>query len=246
VLWENLELGPFPPVLEIDSHGTTMAERAELSAQAWAALADRNLGHPNRIDRRLAARLRLLASPEWELDARIHRPNPGPRTSVLIAANRSAATIVARHADRLSLRTAPAGRIGHEALSLLPPHPPGTGASITLPADTLDSASGRAGNNPDALAQALESRGLGRAEARKIADVARGVTRFVHFGAARTRRPDPRRRASHVVSVYDSTTGRYLFTRKPSGGHLWVTLIPGTAAVILRQLNELLAELNRP
>lgn len=39
VLWEHLQLGPFPTVLEFDQHGFTRDERAELTAKAWESLA---------------------------------------------------------------------------------------------------------------------------------------------------------------------------------------------------------------
>lgn len=242
MLWEHLQLGLFPPILEVTSHGATLEERAELAAKAWTSLAERELGWPTRLD----SRLRLLAKPEWELDARLHFDTRGPRTSALIAANRATAVIAVLYADRLTLRTAPADRIRHQALALLPPHPPGTGASITFPAETLDAAAARAGNSSGTFARALRSLGLGISEARKIASVTGSVVRFGHFGAARTRKLEKRLRAGHVVSVYDSAVGRYLFTRKPSGGTNWVTLVPGTETAIIRQLDELLAELNRP
>jgi hypothetical protein len=255
VLWEHLRLGPFPTVLDINPHGATRAERADLSATAWTALEHRGLAQPTPPESGptarslvphpvLANRLRLLARPEWELDARIDRPTAEPRTTALIATRRTQAVVAQLHPDRLILRTAPADRLAHEALALLPPHPPGAGASITLPATVLDEAAARAGSNPTALIRALESRGVGHPESRKIAEVSAGVTRFAHLGAARTRPPHPRRRAPYVVSVYDTTTGRYLFTRKPSGGRMWVTLIPATDVAILRQLSELLAELD--
>lgn len=243
IMWEHLRLGPFPPILDITSHGATLDERAELAAAAWESLAAKDLGWPGRVDPRLHRRLRLLSRPEWELDARLRLSTKGPRTSALIAAGNTDATVAVLGDGTLRLRTAPADRITHEAVSLLPPHPPGTGASITFPASLLDSAAARAGSNPDALARALLSAGLGKSEARKIADVAGNVIRFAHFGAARTPKLEKRRRANHVVSVYDTNAGRYLFTRKPTAEQLWVTLLPGTAATITRQLDELLGQL---
>ena len=246
VLWEHLRLGAPPPVLDLASHGATLDERAVLTGQVWESLAERDLGWPGQVNNRLRVGLRLLAQPEWELDARLQPTTGGPPTRALIAANHTDATVAIRHANRIRLHTAPAERIVREALSLLPPHPPGTGTSITLPAQVLDAAATRAGNSPDALARALLADGLGHAEARRIADVAGNVIRFGHFGAARTRRGEQRHRAGHVVSVYDTRQRRYLFTRKPSGGTPWVTLLPGNDAAITRQLDELLAELGRP
>ena len=238
ILWEYLQLGPFPPILNINSHGKDLDERAELAASVWESLADKDLGWPDRLDRRIVFRLRLLARPEWELDARMH---PGPRA--LIAANTSTATVAVLDADRVTLRTAPTDLIAMEALALLPQHPAATGPSITLPASTLDTATAQAGNSPGSFAQALISAGLGPAESRILATLASTAIRHAHFGAARTRRFEKRRRANYVVSVYDTSAGRYLITRKPSGGGDWVTLLPGTAPAIARQLDELLADL---
>ncbi|HET9143228.1 ESX secretion-associated protein EspG [Actinophytocola sp.] len=246
VLWEHLGLGVPPVVLDVASHGATLDERAALAEQVWESLAERGLGWPGQVDDRLRASLRMLVHSEWELDARLQLTTSGPPTRALIVANRADATVAIRHATRVRLQAAPADRIVREALALLPAHPPGTGRSITLPAQALDAAAARAGASPDALANALASQGLGHAEARTIADVAGNVIRFGHFGAARTRRGEQRRRAGHVVSVYDTHQRRYLFTRKPSSGTPWVTLLPGTEAALTRQLNELLAELGRP
>lgn len=140
--------------------------------------------------------------------------------------------------------TAPTGLV-RAAVGLLPPHPAGTGVSITLPADVLDRAGLRAGTDADALQRALVAEGLGREEARKIADVTGEVVRFAHFGAAHTPRHGERRRADHVVSVYDNPLGRYLFSRRPNNGQLWVTLTPGTPAAIIAQVDELVTGLTR-
>jgi hypothetical protein len=243
VLWEHLQLGPFPTVLRVDSHGATPGERSELTALAWESLADKGLGRLGAVHGRVSARLRRLARPEWELDARL-RPYPtGPRTSALIATHGSRATVAVLHAGRLTLRTVPADRIARAALTLLPEHPPGTGTSITLPADLLDAAAARAGSDARAFAAALVSLGLGRDEAYKIADVTGTVIRFGQLGAARTKPLGSRRRAGHVVTVYDTPDGRYLFTRKPGDGGDWVTLLPGTETATCRQLDEILAEL---
>jgi hypothetical protein len=243
ILWEHLRLGPFPPILTIDSHGATLDERAKLATKAWDSLAAKDLGWPSQVDARLRRRLCLLARPEWELDARLLLSPDGPRTTALIAARNTDATVAVLHADKLTLRTAPADRITHDAVSLLPPHPPGTGASITVPASLLDTAATQAGSDPTALARALIAGGLGKSEARKIADIAGTVARTAQFGAARTSRFGNRQRAAHAVTVYDTPHGRYLLTRKPAGDRLWITLLPGTNTAITRQLDELFSEL---
>lgn len=237
VLWEHLRLGPFPPVLDIESHGATAEERAELVTKAWESLADKELGWPSGLDGRLAFRLRLLARPPLELDARLSEQ--GQRTSALIAAGLTTAAVAVLDGAQLRLHTVPSDRITHAAVALLPRQLPGTGSSITIPAQTLDTAAAKAGSDPGMFAKALAALGVGRSEVDKIVDVTANVLRFGHFGAARTPPQQRRRRAGYVVSVYDTPHGRYLFTRR----HLWATLVPGTESAIVRQLGELLAEL---
>lgn len=244
-LWEHLQLGPYPTVLNIDAHGRTVGERAEYRTQAWHSLARKGFGEPRDLNHGLERCLRVLARPEWELDARLHLSAEGPRTSALIGATRSRAAVGVLDAEACTVwPTAPTG-LARAAVGLLPPHPAGTGVSITLPAEVLDRAAGRAGTDADALQRALVAEGLGREEARKIADVTGEVVRFGHFGAAHTPRHGARRRADHVVSVYDNPLGRYLFSRRPNNGQLWVTLTPGTTAAIVAQVDELIAGLAR-
>lgn len=243
ILWEHLRLGPIPPILDIDAHGATLDERAELAAKAWESLADKGLGWPERLDGRVTFRLTLLARPEWELDARLHLGIGQPPRRALIAANSSTATVAILDGGQLVLRTTPADVITMEAVELLPPHPPATGPSFTLPASVLDRAAAQAGRTAETFAGALLSQGLGRFEARTVATLAGTAIRYAHFGAARTPRFQKRRRANHVVSVYDTPDGRHLFTRKPGTRDGWITRSPGTTAAIARQLDELLNSL---
>lgn len=236
ILWEHLELGPFPTVLQVPSRGTTGGERAELARRAWESLADKEFGWPRLVDGRIVFALRQLARPELELDLRLRRAT-GPRVGALIAATTSTATVAVLDGARLTLRAIRSDVITAEAAALLPSHPTGTGGSITFPASTLDTAAARAGTDPAELTRHLHALGLGKSESRKVTDVAGGVVRFAHFGAARTAKFDKRVRAGHAVSVYDGESGRYLFTRKQG----WVTLVPGSPGAVIRQLDELLS-----
>lgn len=236
VLWEHLRLGPFPPVIAVPSAGRTHDERATLRTTAWKSLRGKGLGRPGALDERLERRLRRLARPEWELDARMQ---DGARTTALVARAGRGATVAVLAGDEVGLSTIKPDRVVAEAVGVLPAHPAGTGNSITLPAAALDTAASAGGADPERLRRSLIGQGLGKSDARKITDVLGNVVRLGHFGAARTPPEGERRRAGHAVSVYDCPAGRYLFTRK--GG--WVTLLPGTDAAISRQLDELLIEL---
>lgn len=242
-LWEHYQLGARRPILEIQSNGYTFDERAQLRAEAWKSLASKGLGRPGAFHRDIENTMSVLARPEWEIDARLHLSAEGPRTSALVAAAGTTAAVGVLEPGTLTLTEISAAGLSRAAVGLLPDHSPGTGASITLPARTLDACAARAGTSRDALRAALVSEGLGKEEARKIVEVVGNVIRFGHFGVARTPQGESRVRAGHVVSVYDSPQGRYLFSRRPSGGQAWVTLAPGTDAAIARQLDELVNSL---
>jgi len=236
VLWEHLDIGRRPPILAVGSPGRTQRERAELRAQVWTSLAAKDLGQPPEIDRRLERMLHRLANPIWELDARIQLTDTGARTWALIAKMHKAATIAVLDDEGITLRELKNDPLAESATRLLPAHAAGAGNSITLPAAALDKAAAKAGSDPDRLARALAAAGLGKAETRKLTDVLASITRQAHFGAAHTPPDHDRRRASYVVSVYDTTSARYLFTRRKE----WVTLLPGTQPAISRHLDELL------
>lgn len=244
-LWEHLELGRRPPVLDINSHGRTFDERAELRAAAWQSLAGKGFGQPDSVDPDLATCLRVLARPEWEVDGRLHLSQDGPRTSVLVAAAKKNAAVGVLDVEHLTVWRIAAAGLARAAVARLPAHPPGTGVSVTLPAATLDACAARAGSDADAFRRALVAAGLGKDEARKVVEVTGQVIRFGHLGAAHTPRHGDRLRAGHVVSFYDNPVGRYLFSRRPSGGSLWVTLAPGSPDAITRQVEELLDGLAR-
>lgn len=225
VLWEDLRLEPCPPVLAVPTPGRTEDERAALRARAWASLDKR------RVDREwLERRLVALARPEWEVDVRM------PPEAALIGRVGRYATVAVRGEGELLLSVVPGDQVTAAAVRLLPVHPSGTGASVRVPASTVDRAATR--DDPERFRKVLAT-GVSLSEARRVTDVLANVTRFAHFGAARTPPGGERRRAGHVVSVYDAPQGRYLFTRRDD----WVTLVPGTETAVARQIDELLAQL---
>lgn len=241
LLWEHLDLGPVPTILS-----RRRLSPPDAAKRAWKSLADKGLGWPEQIQSTVESRLRRLARPEWELDLRLWHANPDWRGAVLLAANRTSATIAKLDIDEITLTGAPAHRITREAVTLLPAHPPGAGHSVTVPGDLLDAAARRADTNPETLRRVLHARGVGKSEARKIVEAISGVHRLAQFGAAHTPSGGQRVRARHVVGVHDGPHGRYLFTRKPSRDRPWVTLVPGTDTAITRQLDELLHTVSFP
>ncbi|WNV82078.1 ESX secretion-associated protein EspG [Umezawaea sp. Da 62-37] len=239
VLWSHLGLGPFPTVLRVDGHGRTRGERDALAVEAWKSLWDKEYGRPDDLDPALDWCLRVLARPEWEVDARLHLSADGPRTSALVASRGGYAVVSTLDAESLVLRTTEVGAMARTAAALLPEHPPGPRRSTTVPAADLDEAAGRAGRDAGALVRELQRQGLANGQAQDIADVLGAVLRFGQFGVGRTPPGGRRTRAGHVVSFYDSPAGRFSFTRGRKGTHQWVTLVGTDGHLLARQIDEL-------
>jgi len=243
ILWDHLGLGPFPTVLRITGHGHTRQERDTLRAQAWRTLWDKDYGQPGDVDSALEWCLRTLARPEWEIDARLHLSAAGPRTSGLMASRGRYSVVSTLDSEALVLRTSESGHLARDAVTLLPEHPPGPSRSITIPAEDLDAAAGRAGHDASALAGELRRRGLESGQAGDIAGVLGDVRRFGQFGVGRTSSGGTRSRAEHVISFYDTSAARFSFTRKRGGAHEWVTLVGADGYLLARQIDELRARL---
>jgi ESX secretion-associated protein EspG len=208
-----------------------------LCARAWQSLWDKDYGTPDDVEGALEWCLRALAAPEWEVDARFHL-SEGPRTSVLLASRGRYSVVSTLDSTRLVLRTSEADRLVRDAVALLPDHPPGPGRSITIPAEDLDAAARRAGQDTSALTGELRRRGLESGQAGEIAGVLADVRRFGQFGVGRTRRGGTRARAAHVVSFYDTSEARFSFTRKRGGVRDWVTLVGADGYLLARQIEE--------
>lgn len=244
VLWEHLKLGPYPTVLQINGHGHTRDERARLMASTWDSLQDKGYSNSRDIDTELEWCLRTLAQPEWEIDARLHLDPTGPRISGLAASNGRHAVLSMLDTESLALRGTNPDRVVTDVISLLPECPAGSGKSVTIPAEDLDAAAARAGQDANTLAVELTRRGLASGQAGQIAGVLGDVWRFGQFGVSRTTNAGKRARASHVISFYDGPFGRFSFVRKSTGSREWVTLVGADDRVLARQLDELRAQLD--
>ncbi|GAA0526512.1 ESX secretion-associated protein EspG [Saccharopolyspora subtropica] len=242
VLIEHLRLETTPLVLKVPSPGRTHTERAELVERAWRSLASRDLGRPTGLDPELEAMLRLLARPTREVDGRMWL---GRSVRVLAAADDDAgsAVLVIKDGDALTMRSAAITGLPREALSALPPQPPGPGRSVSVRSSDLDAAAAEAGDNVEQLSGVLQRRGVRPDDAETLTGMVAGAAARGQFGAAARSRSGRRVRAGRVVGFFDTPHGRYAQLRRESpSGELWSTVAPVDARRLTAHVEELLAE----
>ncbi|WP_033442802.1 ESX secretion-associated protein EspG [Saccharothrix sp. NRRL B-16314] len=243
--WAHLNLGEYPTILSIPSHGATLDERRTLFDDAWRSLEARGLAARGELDARLAGALALLSRPEREVDARL-RLDEGPRVRAIAATRRGHAVSAVLTADVLALSLIDESALAASVVSLLPPHPTPRSRSISLLSADLERAAATAGESATRLENALRDNGLSRPDAQKVASVLGGVIRMGQFGTAvrpsERGRPGPRKRGPYAVSFYDTPEGRWQFTRRPSGdGREWSTLSPADPQRLVHAVSKLLS-----
>jgi hypothetical protein len=242
VLWEHLRLAEMPLVLTVPSPGRTYTERRQLTAEVWQALEKRGLGRRLEVDARLEHLLRLLESPDQEIDGRFGATR-GVR--LLVAAKGDDAVFAMLSKRGLMLSEAPVTGLAREALSVLPVVGPGPGESITVRSEDLDAAAANA-STPEEFELELCRQNTRLRDATILRGMVTGVRRQGQFGASARTRWGHRRRAPHVVGFFDTDAGRYLQLRaKADDGQTWSTISPADNRLLIQQLTDLLANVTR-
>jgi hypothetical protein len=240
VLWEHLRLGAMPLVVKVPSPGKTHEERARLEERVWADLEARGLGRPVEVDPYIEELLTVLARPEREVDVRAY---VGRNVRVLAAAAGDAAALAELTDDVVTLRRTSASGLPSAALSVLPSAAAGIGRSVTLPTTLFEQAARDAGRSRDGFGPALLAVGLRGDDAEALAEMIKDVVHTGNFGAAARDRLGRRRRASRVVSFFDTEDGRYVQIRRPADdGSLWTTISPTDLRKLTHHVAELLDE----
>jgi ESX secretion-associated protein EspG len=242
VLIEHLGLETMPLVLKVPSPGRTHTERTKLVESAWRSLLARELGRPSALDPELEWMLRLLARPGREVDGRIWMQR-SVRVLAAAEAGSDHAVLVVKDGDNLHLRPAAASGLPREAVSVLPPLPPGPGRSVSVRSGDLDGAAEEAGDNTEQLHSALQRRGVRADDAETLTSMVAGVAARGQFGSAARNRSGRRVRADHVVGFFDTPHGRYAqLRRKSPSGDVWSTVAPVDTRRLIGHIEELLAE----
>ena len=231
VLWDDLGLGPTPAVLRLASPGRTRAERREVQTAGLRALGERGLAGPTGAGPELARLVRLLARPVEQLELR----GWWGRSVRAVAARGQDAGVLAVRQDGTVTLTAceslPSGLIG-----TLPPVPPGTSRSGTVPTGVLAGALATAD-----VVTALTAENVPLPEARMLDRVLGATDRSAQVVALGFDRWGGARRVGGVLGILDSRHGRHLMTRSvgPDGVE-WTTVAPADTRGLRRRISELL------
>jgi len=236
--WTALGLQEYPLVLELTSHGETFDEHATLLEHARAGLSERGMWAAHGPTRRLTRLLKLLASPDSELDVRGRGPHG--RWRALFASDHRC-TVLAVHRNGVhTLTPVTAGSAVAAALSTLPAAPVGKG-QLNAPSTALQQAVGRAGNTPRALVAELRGLGASAPDATALAEAIPTANGSAQIGAA-ARVAGHRRRAPRVVGVLHTEHGSYVVTeRRAHDGAAWTTYAPATPQRMHQVVQELLS-----
>lgn len=232
----DLELGHPPFPLEVPSRGATMSERAELTAAAYRALAERGLATGGRLNARLEEMLRLLAAPDLAIDAVGHAGQP---YRALAAANSRLGVLARIDADELRLTEIRRTALADSAVAVLPPGAAGPARTLQpFPREVLARAVADDDGAADPFAgdlddeTALERAGMPAADAAALVELADGRRAGGQFGVSRGAA-----RASTLVTWFDTDQGRYLMTSDAS----WISIAPADNARIAQRVADVLS-----
>jgi hypothetical protein len=251
--WEMLELGDTPLTFALPSPGRTQAQRRDLLTAVRSALRDRGLGNRGLGDRglgddngpgeQIAQPLRLLASPDHQIDLMLAgQPHQPHQHLVAIGAILGDTAVVAyRQGDLVRLVPVRPPRVMTHLLATVGPLRPGIGQPVNFSADVFDAAARAAtGGTLWAMADELIARGVPRIEAASWVRMCTGVAAVGQFGTA-SWSEGRHRLGPWVIGFHVAASGHFLQLRRPDpdGRGSTVSVCPLTT----RRLASLLAEL---
>ncbi len=242
-LWRTLGLGArhwnmdLPGLPEL-----TEDERRAQLGDTLDALRTRGLADRRRITPDVADSLRLLASPQREINGQLHA---GAARVRLLAGSRGDWAVLAMLDDhRLLVRTGPAGELCTAVTRQLPERPAGPGSSVSVPSELLEAPTrdGKPGLTGEQLASRLVRGGVKPADAESFAAMIRGPKPGGgRFGAARRDRNGTRHPAGAALIYLATERGGYtLQPLRGPDGTAWTTLAPATLAQLTQRLDQLL------
>lgn len=240
VVWEAERLGARHVALDVDSPGTTFAERADIVDAVWSDLARRELAKGRRLTPYVLDLLGVLARPSVAVDV---WQWSNAQVSALAAATAHHGVLGVLDGDECWLIPVRANALAEAAVSVLGDMHAGVGEAQSVPHDVLVSASAAAGDDAHALVGELEDRGVELYVAQEIAGMLLGTVLKGQFGVEHYS-PDGRRWTSeHVVAFHDTDAGRYLVQVDTAGdGVDWCTVAPADKRLLIDRVAELIED----
>ncbi len=213
-LWSILDLGAFPVVLQLRSHGLTMPEREQLFAD--------DAGHLTRIgvlDRegevhpQVTAMLRALARPDREVDARATSREGGLR--LLCGTRDGRGALAVRTDETVTLTPVRAGAEASAVITALPAHRPAPTAQVSGRSDVVEAALALLHTRPDEAVTAFLALQTPLEQARSLVTSLRSVFAMVQLGSAVRDAHGHRQRHPRVVAILDGEQGRLVTSQRP-------------------------------
>lgn len=244
VLWEEMDLGPLPHVLDLPSPGDTHSARAVIVERARTALRGYGLYDDRGPHEELARILRALVRFRWAVDLRAH---VGRRLRARGVGIGPLGVVVGIDGDRVIMYSTPEQSVVGEMVNIIGDVAPMARESgFSLRASAVDIAERAAMNAPPetrgtALSDELVNLGESSSAARSLARVSMGVVSrgqlSVYVGTDRGEALPARR----VVAFHDNQQGRIMHLRKGD----WITFVPADGARLRGAVNELISETER-
>lgn len=243
MLWTRGGLGDFPVVLQLTSHGTTIAERAEMMRAELAALQRAGAVHDGSVDPQLREVMLTLAHPDIEVDLRGRAPDRDWR--VMGAARAERGVLVVRERGRIRLTAGPCSSAGARPGEHPGGGPAGPSAQLNVDAAALGAALQRAGGDEPALGRELAALGVEPHSVRVLAREFTTIRVRATIGSAR-RVQAQRRRTPQVVGVLDCGRGRYVSSVSSGvGGRAFTTIRPAGPGDVITVVHALMASAPR-
>lgn len=241
LLWTTLDLGSFPLVLQLSSHGETMPEREQLFAEDRTHLIGLGvLLRDGQVHPEVVTMLITLAHPDVEVDARASSAQGGLRA---LAATRGSSTVLAVRTDTtVSLTPVSPGSLALSVITALPAHRPAPRAQVSGRSTDVESALGQLGGRGDGALRAFTSLGATQEQARTLTDGLRSVFAMTRIGVAVRDEYGHRQRHPFVVAVLDSGAGRWMTTQRAGHDNVpWTTVRQASTDDVRSAVTEMLA-----
>jgi EspG family len=229
IVWEDLRLGSVPYPFDVPSHGATLDERARLRTAVYEDLERAGLARGRQPGPNLYEALRLLARPHVQLDtiATLDRQRGLMLHAAAVAAGQRALLAV-QQGGTMRLEHIRDTALAASLVALLPPHQPGPGQQVSVPARELAQP-----NRHSPEAQTLTTM-LGEP-----------VLRLGQFAGAMFDEQGVARRMPGL-SWFDTEAGRYLgVAGRGRDGEDWATLSPADASGLIHRLGDMIRMASR-